>query len=300
MNCLRLVSLMAPNAEVFYRAVAGWLARRSGLDFEVESSVPWQERERMLDRGEAHIGFLCGLSYVRKVDGSGPELKLLAAPVMQRHRYGGKQAYFSDVVVRRDSPFRRFEDLCGASWAYNEPGSHSGFNLPLAHLARHGAFDGFFRRVVESAAHQNSLQLVARGQVDAAAIDSIVLEREIALQSDSVAAVRVLETLGPSPAPPAVVHGAVPATVRDRLRELLTTMHEHAEGRAILRAACVSHFMPVSDRDYDPNREIEDIAAKVRWCVETPTRKNGHERSKHWTCSSESNDRSGSLRPAAC
>lgn len=63
----RLVSLMAENAAFFYHALGGYLACRTGIPVEVEESVAWQERERMLDRGEVEMGIICSLPYVRKV-----------------------------------------------------------------------------------------------------------------------------------------------------------------------------------------------------------------------------------------
>jgi phosphonate transport system substrate-binding protein len=266
MHHLRLVSMMAANADPFYRALTGWLSRRGALNVEIEDRQPWRQRQRMLDRGEAHIGFLCGLAYVRRVDGLGPPLELIAAPVMEGRRYAVRAVYFSDVIVHRDRESRSFEDLRDATWSYNEPGSHSGYTLPLCYLGRRGESNGYFRRAVQSGSHQHSLWHVASGRVDAAAIDSVVLERELALGSAAAASVRVIETLGPSPAPPAVVHASVPAAVRATLRELLTTMRDDAVGRRILRMAGVSHFVPVSDRDYDPIRQTAALAAQVRWC----------------------------------
>jgi phosphonate transport system substrate-binding protein len=193
-------------------------------------------------------------------------LKLLAAPVMGGRRYVGRAVYYSDIVVRRESAFRSFEDLRGAAWSYNEPGSHSGYTLPLSHLALRGERDGYFRRAEQSGSHQVSLRLVAIGRVDAAAIDSIVLERERAVGSLAAAAVRVIETLGPSPAPPAVVHRNVPAKVRARLALSLTTMHDDASGREILRSAGMSRFVAASDSDYDSIRRTAAVAARARWC----------------------------------
>src|SRR2546423_428372 len=98
-----MVSLMAENAGFFYRALAGYLTRRVGVRIELEETVAWQERERMLDRGEVEIGFICGLPYVWKADRPNAHLELLAAPVMRGARYQGQPVYFSDVVVRRES-----------------------------------------------------------------------------------------------------------------------------------------------------------------------------------------------------
>ena len=106
----------------------------------------------MFDRGEVEIAVICGLPYVQKADRGEPPLELLAAPVMVGGRYGRRPVYFSDVVVRQESPFRSFADLRGASWAYNEPNSHSGYNLTRYHLGQLGEGYGYFSRIVEGGA----------------------------------------------------------------------------------------------------------------------------------------------------
>lgn len=261
---LRLISLMAENADFFYRRLGEWLSRRLDVAVEVIDAIPWQERERLLDRGEAQIGFICGLPYVRKVDGSGPPIELLAAPVMASARYGGRPIYFSDVVVRRESPYRAFADLRGVSWSYNEPGSQSGYNLIHYHLATLGERSGYFSHVVEAGAHQESLRMIRDGEIDASAIDSTVLELELSLRPELASSLRVIDTLGPSPIPPAVVSRQVPPAVREALRRALLAMHEDAEGRAILEAGLVARFTPVADADYDAIRQMAREATPIR------------------------------------
>ena len=124
-------SVMADNAAVFCQGLAAYLARHLGMPMRVLHGVPWQERERMLYRGQAQLGVVCGLQYVYAVDrGEQPGIDVLAAPVMRGARYQGRPIYFSDVVVVRDDPARCLSDLRGAAWAYNEPTSHSGYILP--------------------------------------------------------------------------------------------------------------------------------------------------------------------------
>lgn len=258
---IRLVSLMAENGSFLYRGIAHYLACRTGLRVEVEESVPWQERERMLDRGEAQLGFICGLPYVRKADQPLPTVELAAAPVMQGARYGGRPVYFSDVIVRRDSPFRCFADLRGASWSYNEPSSQSGYNLTRYHLSCLGETGRYFGRVVEAGAHQRSLRMVADGRVDASAIDSTVLELELRLRPELASAVRVIHTLGPSAIPPAVVSTRLPPGVRQALQGALLGMHEDREGREILQSGAVNRFVPVRDEDYNDIRRMAREAA---------------------------------------
>jgi phosphonate transport system substrate-binding protein len=255
---------MAPNADRFYRVLSEYLSRRGGVPIEIVDHVPWQEREQMLDRGEAHLGVICGLPYVWKADRCGAEVELLAAPIMEGGRYGGRAVYFSDVVVHRDSRFRRFDELRGASWAYNEPKSHSGYNVTRYHLACRGEHGGYFGRVVEAGAHQVALRMVLDGHVDATAIDSTVLEIELRQHPDLAGRFRVIETFGPSPIPPVVISTRVPAVLRRTLREALLRMDEEAEGRAVLAEGRVRRFAPVTDTDYDPIREMDRVAAPVR------------------------------------
>ena len=66
------------------------------------------------------------------------ELELLAAPVLDGPRYEQQPVYFSDVIVRADSPYHTLEDLAGETWAYNEESSHSGYNLVYASLLERG------------------------------------------------------------------------------------------------------------------------------------------------------------------
>jgi phosphonate transport system substrate-binding protein len=205
MTTLRLASCMAENTEALCRAVAQYLGERLKIATEYVTGIPWQEREARFDRGEIQVLWLCGLPYVNKADLAGNGMELLAVPVPLGARYQGRAVYFSDVVVRRQSRFERFADLRGAAWAYNEPRSHSGFNVVRAHLSELGEGRGFFTSAVEAGAHARALELVLAGAVDGAAIDSLVLEGFAARWPEVMAKLRVIETLGPSPIPPWVV-----------------------------------------------------------------------------------------------
>jgi phosphonate transport system substrate-binding protein len=263
MRPLKIASCMAENSESFCRSLAGFLENRIRRPVRYVGGIPWQERELLFDRGEIHMLWLCGLPYVDKADAMPAHLELLAVPVPRGERYQGRPVYFSDVVVRRDRPFFSFEDLRGASWAYNEPRSHSGFNVVRAHLARWQEPGSFFAAAIESGSHSASLEMVARGKVDAAAIDSTVLEWIGERRGALVQQVRVIETLGPSPMPPWVISRALPEPLRARIGGIFLRMHREAFGRALLALAGLARFVAAQDRDYDPIRTMALAAAEV-------------------------------------
>jgi phosphonate transport system substrate-binding protein len=263
MRPLTFVSLMAPLARPFYAALADYLCARTRLPVRFFDEGTWEERSLMLSEGGAQLGVVCGLQYVLRRDQGACAFEPLAAPVMAHPRYGGRPVYFSDVVVSAQSHFGRFAELRGGAVAFNEATSHSGYNVLKAHLARIGEPYAFFGSVVKGHAHQNSLQLVLTGVVDAAAIDSTVLELECRREPSLRERLRVIETLGPSPMPPLVAHPSMPPGYRIALRAALLELGESPESQRLLNGWMKSRFAEVSDGDYDPIRRMARDADPV-------------------------------------
>ena len=139
-------------------------------------------------------------------------------------------------------------------WAYNEPRSHSGYNVVRAYLSGLGETRGFFGKVVESGAHALSLKMILSSQVDGAAIDSTVLEWAIGQSPEVSEQIRVIAIFGPSPIPPWVISRTVSVSLRSELRALLLSMHRDQRGRHILARANLDRFVEARDHDYDPIR----------------------------------------------
>ena len=254
---------MAENSEFFCRAVAKYIQQELGIRTDYVTGIPWQERERLFDQGRIHIVWFCGLPYVCKADSLASNIELLAVQVPEDSRCQGRPVCFSDVVVRRESRFQSFEELRGASWAYNEPRSHSGYNVVRHQLAVRGERRNFFGRVVESGAHRLSLAMVLDGRVDGSAIDSAVLEWEMAQRPEISEQIRVIATFGPSPIPPWVISKHVLREQRIAVRELLLGMRRYKHGRAVLATGRIERFMRAEDQDYDPIRHMVEIAEQV-------------------------------------
>jgi phosphonate transport system substrate-binding protein len=263
MELLKLTSIQSPNADRVCEMITSYLSARLGIPAAFVNDIAWEERERWLDAGRIHVGWICGLPYVWKADQARPAIELLAAPVMRAARYQGRPVYFSDVVVRCDSRYYTFNDLRGASWAYNEPNSQSGYNITRYHLATLGHRSGYFRRAVQAGAHLAALEMVLDGRIDASAIDSTVLELELASRPELGKRLRIIASLGPSPIPPWVISKGVAPELREALRQELLCMHTHSEGQAILTAGQMACFARVEDGDYDPIRHMAQAAADV-------------------------------------
>jgi phosphonate transport system substrate-binding protein len=243
-------------------ALAQWLERELATSVHWIDNVPWREREQMLEAGEIDLCWICGLPYIEMADRSAA-IAACVAPVMHHPRYGGAAVYFSDVVVRADSAMSSFADLQGASWAYNESRSHSGFNLVRYHLASHRLQWSFFGAVVDAGSHQAALEMILAGAAAGAAIDSSVLEAELRARPALAHQIRVVHTLGPSPSPPWVVSTRLPARLRTRLTDCLASLHCSVEGASILDSWGIARLQPVDDAFYEPIRRMSRIARSV-------------------------------------
>lgn len=254
---------MAPSMEAMCRDLARMAGERLRLPAVFVGGIPWQARERRFLDGSIDILWICGLPYVWNDRDANEPAHLLAAPVMQAQRYGDRPVYFSDIVVRRDSGRRRFEDLRGARFVYNEPRSHSGYNVMRHHLAWRGLNGGFFRDAVESGAHQRSIAWILARRADVAAVDSTVLDLEFYRRPRLRADLDVIGTLGPSPMPPWIARPGLAADLRAAVRQFLLGLHEDAEGRALLTTCHMARFADVGDTHYDPIRRMAREAAHV-------------------------------------
>jgi phosphonate transport system substrate-binding protein len=249
---LRFVTFLAPNMLPVYRFLADYVGEKLGCRTNLIIGASFDQFES----GEADLGFICGLPYVQLTRRQPPPIELVTAPVLQGERYQNRPIYFSDVIVHRDSPFHSFADLRGHTWSYNDPDSHSGYNVTRYRLVQMGETHGFFSRVVQAGWHQKSIELVIAGVVDASAIDSQVLAIELRDHPELASQLRVIDYLGPSSIQPVVAARQLPAPIKDEVRRVLLSMADEPRAAAALAQGFVARFAPVTDATYNDIREM--------------------------------------------
>lgn len=248
---LVFANFLAPNMTSVHAEVADRVGRALGTPAEL---IEGQRFEQLGD-GSVDVAFLCGLPYVRLNRQRPGMLRALAAPVLDGARYQDRPIYFSDVIVRRESPFRSFGDLRGRRWVYNDPTSFSGCLLVRHYLLQMGETEAFFGRLSYSGRHQKSIRMVRDGEVDGSAIDSHVLGVE-ALRNPKLAdELRVVAILGPSTIPSVVATARVPQDVQARICDTLCEMGRDPVSRNVLARGLIRRFTPIDDRAFDDIRQ---------------------------------------------
>jgi phosphonate transport system substrate-binding protein len=258
---LRFATFLAPNMLPVHQFLTDRIGDRLGRPVELVVGRNFDQFEA----GEADLGVICGLPYVWLAARRPPPVEPLAAAVLTGARYGGRPVYYSDVIVRRDSPITCLAELRGRSWAYNEPASHSGYTVLLYSLVRMGARPGFLGRVVEAGFHQRAIRLVYAGAVDAAAIDSQVLAIEIRDHPRLADSLRVVGSFGPSTIQPVVAASRLPAQLKDEVRKLLIALADDPAARPVLDYGLIDRFTPIGDAAYDDIRAMLATIEAAGW-----------------------------------
>ena len=254
LSTLSFANFLSPVLHETYAFIASYVGERVG--YPATLHVGQALEEFAPQQRSADIGFLCGLLYVHAMQKPDCPFELLVAPVLQGPRYQQRPIYYSDVIVRRDSPYTSFADLQGCTWAYNERASHSGYNLVYATLlAREKSLD-YFAEMIATGSHLQSLQAVLAGKADATALDSHLLDTLLLQQPALAQKIRVVDMLGPSTIPPIVITRELDAELKQRVRAVLISMHEDPRAAKELNKGRIERFVPVCDADYDDLRAM--------------------------------------------
>lgn len=253
---LRFQTFLAPNMHLVYDAIARFVGQRLDVSASLETGHSFEQ----FIAGDADVAFLCGLPYVQLARRKPSPVELLAAPVLRGERYRGRPIYYSDVIVRRESPWRSFADLRGCSWAYNDVDSHSGYNVTRYRLVQMGETNGFFGQVLSAGWHQRAIRMVYDGEVDASAIDSQVLAIELRDHPELAQQLKVIDALGPAAIQPVVIRSELPASLKADVRDALLAMPDDTSGRQHLAQGFVERFAAVTDADYDGIRAMLEAA----------------------------------------
>jgi ABC-type phosphate/phosphonate transport system substrate-binding protein len=200
----------------FWGALVEELRREGRTNIPAELSF---ERRPVPDRIESKVLFSQTCGYPLQTIYRG-QFRLLGVPTYDAPgcREGTHCAF---ILVRKDSPYEKPEDLKGAAFALNSRHSNSGMNLPRLLFARLAGGKPFFGSVVETGSHPNSIARVASGELDAASIDCLTYVFFKDHRPEVVESLRILAETPESPAIPFITSIATPTDEAARLQAAL-------------------------------------------------------------------------------
>lgn len=226
------------------------LGKKLNYTIELIQRPTYSDLDKLLETGEVDVAFICSGTYAIAHDRFG--LELLVIPVIE-----GNTTYHSDIIVAENSPFQSLDDLQNHRFALTSRSSNTGYLAPTYMLFKRGeTIDHFFSETIMSHGHDNSVQAVANGLVEGAAVDSLVLEHMVIENNPYALSVRTVESSQNFAIPPVVVPKQLAPKLKQQLRTFFLEAHKTKEGRKILNALRIDYFTLGDDNEYNSIREM--------------------------------------------
>lgn len=216
-----------------------YLSQRTSYSLQFKTAPDIPEFERRLAAGEYDLAYMNPYHYT------------------VFHRAPGYQAFAREkdrriqgiLVVRKDSPCQRPEDLAGQTIVFPAPAAFAASVLPRASLTRQGI--SFTAKYVAS--HDSVYLAVAKGLYPAGGgiqrtFDTIAPETRDQL--------RILWTTGAYTPHAIAAHPRVPAAVVKEVQQAMTAMDQDSQGRALLEAISFKGIAPAEDAEWDDIRAL--------------------------------------------
>jgi ABC-type phosphate/phosphonate transport system substrate-binding protein len=132
--------------------------------------------------------------------------------------------YRSAILVHEKDSAETLADLRNRRCAINEPASNSGMNLLRASIAPLANGAKFFGSVLFSGSHLRSVEMVAEGEADVAAVDCVSLAHFNRLFPSVIASLRILAWTPSSPSLPFITAAGTSYETLQKLRSSLASV----------------------------------------------------------------------------
>ncbi len=235
---------------------AGMADVPAALDENIAHDAAWGDPWLLLAQ-------TCGYPLMTRLQG---QVRVVATPVYSHPGCEGAQSG-SFVIVRADAAVSSIADLRGHVAAINDWASNTGMNLLRRTVAPHAVDGRFFARVTESGSHRASLDLVAQGEADVAAIDCVTFGNLARFAPEMVAGVRILAETAKTPGLPLITRAAASANEIALLRGALDAFAHDPAAAPLRDALGLKGFMVLAEGAYDAVLALEREAETLGYPV---------------------------------
>ena len=242
-------------------AFAKILGEAAGYPLQVRFVDSYDALSTALRTDPDAIGWTCSAPFVEDHHRDGQQL--VTVPLLR-----GQPNYYSLVISRMGGAEKSLLDFRGKVLAYSDRRSNSGYVAP-AYALKQAGFDmqNYFRLLLHAGNHERSIEAVANGLADVAAVDEYVWIEYLKRHPDTGQQLHQIERLGPFPFTPIVAGKAVDRATLKRLQQTLGGLAHKPAGKALLDDLGLDGFVT---RDKDFYRPIEDMMRSLGWPRDGP------------------------------
>ena len=244
------VSAILSPKETFesYEEIFRHISRELDVPVEFHQRKTYGEINQMLEEGQLDFAFICSGAYIDLDQGRGVDL--LVVPVS-----GGEPYYKAYIIAGPASGAQTIEDLRGATFAFTDPLSNTGYLYAKYRLHEIGENpEDFFETTLFTYGHDISIQMVAKGIVEAATVDHLVFEYIKTNNPERVQEIRIVEVSENFGIPPVVASSRLGSETRQKVLDIFLEMHNHPHARELINNLLIDKFIEGNDDNYNSIR----------------------------------------------
>ncbi len=235
-----------------------YLSDQTGLAVRQVFPDTFDDHINMFGQGKIDISFSNPFIYVKLANRFGGQ-------AMTRIIEQDGQAEFRGQIIARadNNDVRTIEDCRDKSWVAVDPSSAGGYLFPLGHFVDHGLSLDDFREVVFAGGRQENVILgVYAGLHDIGSIREGSLK--VVEDKIDINQIKIIDNTSSYPGWVYAYSPRLTLETVEKIREAMLKLdYDNPEHRAIFEAARFIGFIPSSDQDFDPIRELSQKVGLV-------------------------------------
>ena len=241
-----------------YKGLIKIVNKLTGFEINFIKVTDYNAAVEAMRADRAHIAWYGGKTYIKAAELANAEA--FAAGV----RPGEKDAgYFTYFVVKKGSNIKKLSDIKGRVLSLNSIGSTSGDLIPQVELAKINLSTtnkNDFKNVFYAGSHDACLLSVLNNQADVCGMSSRNFEARLADKTFKKEDVTIIHRSDRVPPPPLSYSKKISLEDRKKIKKAVLDAHNHGEIGGY--GGKMSHYISVTDSDYDVLRNVVKLLNK--------------------------------------
>lgn len=252
-----IATIISPKETfTYYNDLLSYISSKMGMPIHYIQKESFQEVNDLLDKGAVDFAFIGTGAYIEAKERN--IARLLVAPVSD-----GSSTYKAYIIANKKSGIRNFSDFKGKNFAYTDPFSHAGYNYVLSRIQYKGYKEiDFFAKTIFTYGNDLSCEMVNKGIVDGAGVNSRVYDYLKSYYPEKVKNIKVIEASKEFPIPPVVVSNKVNDKKYKLYKNIFLNLHKDIVGKQILQHINIERFIDIDNSAYDEVRYIRNKVKK--------------------------------------